>query len=86
MAEIIRREVDIYTKNWSRKLSMGMVYFIPEVNCLGECWKVWNIVFNSIHKGRVNHRIIKHTADSCGVERPLSCNLAEAITRQREAR
>ena len=76
-----RRELYQGAEKLSQKLIIGMVYFSPEFNWLGKHWLFWEMVCKAKHNDHINLRLIKIMSASCGVERPLSCNIYEARTK-----
>jgi len=65
---------------------MGMVDFSPELNKLGLRWETWKLVCKLKRDGRVNPCLIKDKVAQCQISKPLSCLLAEADIRRKEAR
>ena len=58
---------------------MGNVDFSPEINLLKKKWSVLSLMIKKRIGARVNSRLIARRAAKCGVERPGSWTLREAL-------
>jgi hypothetical protein len=83
--DLIQKEVMLYTEKKCRKLAMGEVNFLPELNKAQQRKLLWKKIIWHKKGKRVGSSYIKQKAQQCGVQCPLSCTLEQALQYRKTA-